>query len=564
MSASSVAANGAGPMPAISMMRNPASGPIVVTFPLRRVAPRHASVCVRGKRFSMTVWLHCATQASTINERASSVSPLRCPAGSPARLARMAAASPQAAPVLLPAPAPAVPRDLSTEFERFLHIGERLERGLEALKDIQWEIRENEARYRDLLDNQADVILRRDERRPPHLRQPGLLPGVRARAQRRAGPARSRRACSTATRRPRSLPARAAPAALRAADRDGARPALVRMGGACRAGGRRRRAGGAMPRPRHHRAAAHRGRAEGGAQAGGSGQPRQVALPGRHEPRDPHADERHPRHDRRCSATPSSSPEQRTYAHAIERSARTLLTLIDEILDFSKIEADKLQLNARAAGGRRVRAGRGRAAGAEGLREGHRHRLGGRSGAAAPLLGDEVRVRQIVTNLVGNAIKFTDSGGVLVTVGRAPTAPAPCGGSGRGRHRHRGRGHRHRHRARDAAVAVLEFEQAEAAVRRRQGGTGLGLAISRRLARAMGGRHRGGEHAGSWLDVHGHPAAQAAPEPAERDGSRRRAPSVGPARAAGARPRRSSAAPCACRSRVPASPWRRQRDRRGG
>src|SRR4029079_10012021 len=53
-------------------------------------------------------------------------------------------------------------RDLSTEFERFMHLGERLQRGLDELKDIQWEIRENEARYRDLLDNQADVILRRD------------------------------------------------------------------------------------------------------------------------------------------------------------------------------------------------------------------------------------------------------------------------------------------------------------------------------------------------------------------------------------------------------------------
>ena len=60
------------------------------------------------------------------------------------------------------APAPDDARDLSPEFECFMHIGERLERGLEALKDIQWEIRENEARYRDLLDNQADVILRRD------------------------------------------------------------------------------------------------------------------------------------------------------------------------------------------------------------------------------------------------------------------------------------------------------------------------------------------------------------------------------------------------------------------
>ena len=43
-----------------------------------------------------------------------------------------------------------------------MRIGERLERGLEELKDLQWQIRENEARYRDLLDNQADVILRRD------------------------------------------------------------------------------------------------------------------------------------------------------------------------------------------------------------------------------------------------------------------------------------------------------------------------------------------------------------------------------------------------------------------
>src|SRR5439155_25101512 len=58
---------------------------------------------------------------------------------------------------------PAGARDLSPEFERFVQVGERLERGLEALKDIQWEIRENEARYRDLLDNQADVILRRDK-----------------------------------------------------------------------------------------------------------------------------------------------------------------------------------------------------------------------------------------------------------------------------------------------------------------------------------------------------------------------------------------------------------------
>ena len=112
------------------------------------------------------------------------------------------------------------------------------------------------------------------------------------------------------------------------------------------------------------------------------------------------------------------------------------------------------------------------------------------------LLGDEVRLRQIVTNLVGNAIKFTDAGGVLVTVGaRWPTDRQPLRGPTR------------------CAVAItvedtgigiaaealpflfFEFEQAEAAVRRRQGGTGLGLAISRRLARAMARRHLCGERA---------------------------------------------------------------------
>src|SRR4029079_12903501 len=103
-----------------------------------------------------------------------------------------------------------------------------------------------------------------------------------------------------------------------------------------------------------------------------------------------------------------------------------------------------------------------------------------------PLLGDEVRLRQVVTNLLGNAIKFTDKGGVLVTVGKSLSARLLADKD-------------------DLEIAIAvedtgmgiapeslpslfsEFEQAEDAVRRRQGGTGLGLAISRRLARAMGG-----------------------------------------------------------------------------
>jgi CheY-like chemotaxis protein len=103
-----------------------------------------------------------------------------------------------------------------------------------------------------------------------------------------------------------------------------------------------------------------------------------------------------------------------------------------------------------------------------------------------PVLGDEVRLRQVVTNLVGNAIKFTDAGGVLVTV--APSRP--------GKEPVRGDEVEIAITVEDTGIGIAgevlpslfsEFEQADAAVKRRQGGTGLGLAISRRLVRAMGG-----------------------------------------------------------------------------
>jgi CheY-like chemotaxis protein len=176
--------------------------------------------------------------------------------------------------------------------------------------------------------------------------------------------------------------------------------------------------------------------------------------------------------------------EQQTYAHAIDRSARTLLTLIDEILDFSKIEADKLQLNcAPFAVYDSVQA-------VVELLAPKAYEKGIDVGWAIDpslppvVLGDEVRLRQIVTNLLGNAIKFTDSGGVLVTVASAATPAAVneritlsivVEDTGIGI-------------APEALPTLFqEFEQADAVVRRRQGGAGLGLAISRRLARAMAG-----------------------------------------------------------------------------
>ena len=181
-------------------------------------------------------------------------------------------------------------------------------------------------------------------------------------------------------------------------------------------------------------------------------------------------------------------PEQRTYVQAIDQSAKTLLALIDEILDFSKIEAGKLQLEEAVFS-------------VEECIQSVVEMLAPRAAekkidlawAIDPTvprlsLGDEIRLRQIVINLTGNAVKFTDRGGVLVTVEvdrrRDITRRSQKGDqrfivsvtdSGQG--------------ISAAALEGLftEFEQGDAALSRRHGGTGLGLAISRRLARAMGG-----------------------------------------------------------------------------
>ncbi|MEL6372901.1 MAG: ATP-binding protein [Pseudomonadota bacterium] len=177
--------------------------------------------------------------------------------------------------------------------------------------------------------------------------------------------------------------------------------------------------------------------------------------------------------------------EQRTYARAIDSSGRVLMELIDEILDFSKIEAGKLALDAVPFS-------------LETCIQDVVELLSAKAGekqlelawAIEPtlptiLIGDEVRLRQILMNLIGNAVKFTTSGGILVRASRARATAAI----------------RPRHRlaltiaiedtgiglSREAIDRVFEeFEQADHGPSH-QGGTGLGLAISRRLARAMDG-----------------------------------------------------------------------------
>ncbi len=186
------------------------------------------------------------------------------------------------------------------------------------------------------------------------------------------------------------------------------------------------------------------------------------------------------------------TPEQQTYTRAIDQSARTLLALIDEILDFSRIEAGKLVLrpapfSLQTSICRTVEllAPRAHEKGLE---------LAWVIDKDLPdyVVGDESRISQIVVNLLSNAIKFTKTGGVTVEVAAAsPTNAVSNDGNGNISAdirlaicvRDTGSGLD----AQDADRLFNEFEQTETSAGDRKGGTGLGLAICRRLARSMNG-----------------------------------------------------------------------------
>ena len=171
------------------------------------------------------------------------------------------------------------------------------------------------------------------------------------------------------------------------------------------------------------------------------------------------------------------TPEQLTYARAAKASGETLLSLIEEILDFSKIEAGKLELEARPFA-------------LAPLVEETIELLAPRAQAknieiacyvderlAEKFVGDAARLRQVLLNLAGNAVKFTEQGGVIVTV-------EPDGGAIRFAVRDTGIGLTQD----DQARIFRDFEQADGSSTRKFGGTGLGLAISKRIVERMDGR----------------------------------------------------------------------------
>lgn len=176
------------------------------------------------------------------------------------------------------------------------------------------------------------------------------------------------------------------------------------------------------------------------------------------------------------------TPEQRDYLSTVKSSADALLALINDILDFSKIEAGKIELDPieflfrdALADTLNPLALRASSKGLELTYEVH-------ADVPDALVADVHRLRQVVVNLVGNAIKFTERGEIVVYVriiertGDALVLEVAVRDTGIG--------------INPAHLARLfrPFEQADASTTRKYGGTGLGLAISRQLVELMGGQ----------------------------------------------------------------------------
>lgn len=192
------------------------------------------------------------------------------------------------------------------------------------------------------------------------------------------------------------------------------------------------------------------------------------------------------------------NPRQQQYLSVAHSSARNLLALINDILDLSKVEAEKLELE---VGPFRLRSVLEEVTEIFRAKVVEKHvELIVHVEADVPdgLAGDSLRIRQILTNLIGNAFKFTESGEVVLRVSRAlnqAQIKSPSEVS-----EELGSGHSSEitlmFAVRDTGIGIPEekqsrlfqpFTQADSSTSRKYGGTGLGLAISRRLAKLMGG-----------------------------------------------------------------------------
>jgi signal transduction histidine kinase/ActR/RegA family two-component response regulator len=176
----------------------------------------------------------------------------------------------------------------------------------------------------------------------------------------------------------------------------------------------------------------------------------------------------------------SLTPEDSRSADRINTASRTLLTVVNDILDFSKMEAGALELEAQALDPVRLMQDAldvvAACAAAKGL--GLRLEV---TGAPVLVVGDPIRLRQVLFNLMNNALKFTSRGEIVGAVVFTPLGEEAC---------------RLRFEVRDTGIGIAEdkrsvmferFSQADGSITRQYGGTGLGLAICKRIVTLMKG-----------------------------------------------------------------------------
>ena len=170
-------------------------------------------------------------------------------------------------------------------------------------------------------------------------------------------------------------------------------------------------------------------------------------------------------------------PEQRAWAEVVRDASRALLTVVNDVLDFSRAEAGMMGFVSEPVELHELLHGSARIVAAAAAEKGLALTVQVGDGLPAWVLGDAHRLRQVLLNLLNNALKFTDRGGVVLAASAA--------------------GDRVRLEVRDTGIGIpadkldllfQRFSQVDATIARRYGGSGLGLAISRSIVEQMGGR----------------------------------------------------------------------------
>jgi PAS domain S-box-containing protein len=175
----------------------------------------------------------------------------------------------------------------------------------------------------------------------------------------------------------------------------------------------------------------------------------------------------------------SLSAEQRDYVQLNLEAAQSLLAIINDILDFSKIEAGRLALDPQPIDVRQIAASALQLMARRAAEKSLALNLESDEALPALVVGDGLRLRQVLVNLIGNAVKFTERGSVTLAIAVETQAPL-----------------RLRFSIRDTGIGLepevqsrlfQPFTQADGSTTRKYGGTGLGLAICKRLVELMGG-----------------------------------------------------------------------------